>query len=426
MVGFIILLAYFILFFLSFSRINNETLKLNLVVISFPWVAYFSTIYLFQIKFYNFNINFFILILIFSFLSYFSCIIGFKNTTNKINFKKTKNENFYNYYNFVITLGIIGALATIYERFDNFAYFLNYSNPEELYRLRYSANIKEVGLRIDSNIEYLKILYPFSFISIVNVGGESLNKFLRYICLILFIAGAMMIAGRFNILFAVISLIISIYFNNRKILNWKNFFIILTFIYFLAFTFTLRSPDFDSLNFYKRLANISEINFLGIKNLEGLFLTPVYNIITYYVQSASHVTIFLIDYDLRDLVYGGYQFEIVFNIINKVFGTEFITKRALAINDPSYGLFATYTRDLLADFGYIGCITFSVITGYLLGSCSVKQNEHWIYKIFYHYLIIQFLLSPLLLIYNDFILLSHIYLIIILFFIKKNYKMNER
>lgn len=420
MVGFIILIAYFILLILSFNKINSPTLKLNLIAISTPWVFYFSIIYLFQVKFYNFNINFFIIILILSMLSYFSCISGYNNTIKKNNINKSHKFRYFNeYYNFAIILGIIGASATIFGRLENLGDFLNYSNPEEIYKLRYSANLSDAGLRIENNIEYLKIFYPFSFISIVAVGGSLINKFLRYICLVLFIVGALMVAGRFNILYAVLSLIITVYFNNKNILNLKNFFIILIFAYFLAFTFNLRSPDFDSLNFYKRVANISDISFLGIANLEGKYITPIYNIITYYVQSANHLTKFLSDYDLRDYTYGGYQFEIVFNIINKILGTSFVTKRELSIYDPSFGLFSTYTRDLLSDFGYLNCIFFSILTGYFLGVFAVRKDEHWIYRTIYHYLIIQFILAPMVLIYVDFILLNHIYLLAILFFKQK-------
>ena len=115
MVGFIILVAYFILLILSFNKINSPTLKLNLIAISTPWVFYFSIIYLFQVKFYNFNIDFFLIILILSILSYFSCISGYNNTIKKNNINKSHKFKYFNeYYNFAIILGIIGASATIF------------------------------------------------------------------------------------------------------------------------------------------------------------------------------------------------------------------------------------------------------------------------------------------------------------------------
>ena len=419
MIGYFILLGYSILFIISFNKNNSETLTLNLLSITFPWVLYFSLIYIFQIKFYSLNINFFIFIFFLSLLSYIACITGYNSAKNEI-FKTNKNfENFEKYYIFFISLGIIGALVTVYERFDNFSLFLSTTNPEELYKLRYSTNIKDVGLRIESNIEYLKILYPFSFISIVPVGGSFKIKTLRYVCLTLFVLGALMVAGRFNFLFAVIALGIFTY-NNKKIFNLRNLSIILIFFYFLSLSFTLRSSNFDTLYFYKNLAGISDINFLGLKNLDSVFFTPIYNLITYYVQSANHLTSFLIDYDLRKLAFGGYQFDIVFGIINKVLGTSLVTKRELAFNDYSVGLFSTYIRDVLADFGYIGCIVFSTSIGYLLGNYSAKQNLHWIYRVIYYFLIIQFALAPLLLIYSDFILLLNIYLFAFLYFKKKN------
>ena len=421
MISFIILIGYMIMFIIAQNKNNSDILSLNLLSISIPWVLYFSLIHLFQVEFYNLNIFFFIFIFFLSCLSFFLCIQGYNFSVKKNFITKKKFDRFDQYYIPLIIFGIIGASATVYERLDNFTDFLTYTNPEEIYKLRYSANLKEAGLRIESNIEYLKILFPFSFISIVPVGGSFKVKTLRYFCLFLFIFGAFMIAGRFNLLYSFMGLGIFLFLSNKKILNLKNFFMIIIFFYVLALSFTLRSPDYDSFSFYKQVAGISEMNFLGIKDLDNILLTPLYNIITYYIQSANHLTTFLIyrDLNLNELAWGSYNFEIVFNIINKIFGTTLVTKRELGVYDPTVGLFTTYTKNLLVDFGYLGCVIYACVSGFLLGYFSMKQNHHWIYRVIYYYLIIQFMVTPIMVLYNDFILLLHIFLFIILFFKKE-------
>lgn len=414
--------------FLVFFYKKDNNLFFSLFCIIFPWFLYFCFIILFQVNFVNFDSKIFFYNSFLIFLSLFFCIVGYKKSINLLKDKnyEFKKAYFLKFYFFFIILGIIGSLATIIERSANFYDFINYSSINELYKLRYKANITEGNLRIENKIEYLKIFYPFAYLSVVPIKSNWPKiKYARYISVFLFLVSAIMLGGRFNFLYFFLGLVIYAYFNKNNILSLKNLIIFLIFIYLLSLTFILRSPYEDILSFYKIIGGITSISFLGLNNnfIDQLF-EPFYSLITYYIQSANHLSVFYNNFEYRDLALGGYQFSIIFNIFNSIFDFNLPTVRGFILEDSTIGLFSTFSRDLYADFGFIGPLIFSIISGYLLGYYSNKI-DYWFNSVIYYYLIIFFLLSPQITIYTDFILLMHLYIILFLLFKNdKNFKKN--
>ncbi len=426
MILILIIISYLILLIFCLNNRENKVLTLNLLAIIVPWILYFSLIFIFKIKFDNFNPDIFLFILLLSFLSFFSCIAGYNLSKKKnlINNTSPEKTNFLEFYVLFLTLGIIGSIATIIGRTEALHSFLNYSSLNELYKLRYTANLQDTGFRIESKFEYLKIFLPFSFISVVPISCNKKIKVLRYLALILFLTGGMMVAARFNFLFLFLSLLITAYMRDKNIFRIRNVILIILFFYLLAISFDMRSPDDDTLYFYKKLGGINNIGFIGGQKIENsIFIKPIYNMVIYFVHSANYLALFIEDFKFREFTHGSYQFSILINIINSLFDSSILTKNNYFIEDKTLGIFTTYIRDLYADFGYGGCLIFSLISGYLLGYLSYIENHKWYYKILYHYTLILFILSPQILLLTDYILLMYLFLFLFISF-KINFKFN--
>ena len=398
-----------------------------------PWVIFSLLVIFLDIQYIEFN-N--IVIIPIFFAVFFSVIffsLGFKKSNinlenkiflnDKIDFKSSKEPPF---IGLLVILALIGCISNTYldvTRTLNNETFLNVmnQNTQFFYNLRISKSTSSE--LVGSNFQFIsKALFSLSFFFYIH---NFTKKFFFYQWAIIFMSlfNNLITGGRFYFIYFLIIFFASraknLNINFSSSLTLKNFIVFIVLFGLLLFSFSLRAPqiadvNFDLLSYYKYSNGIESIAFdkanFGIfdKLRELILILIIYITHSFYFLSQHYES-----FGFQGYAYGGYTFNLIYRIINTIFNTNLLVIQDFYGLDFTLGRYATFAKNLIADFGVVGMVIFYSICSYIFGIAANYRNYFFSFRIIYYWLLIFFLLAPLInLISSGFISLMFVYLIL--------------
>lgn len=392
---------------------NVNIPKNFLIILVGPWFFYLLILFVFQVKFISFNTIIIAPILLSLILSIIFFLFGFRNSASNIKFQNLlRNKERVREISgepplikLIILLALIGCSLSLY--FD----VIRALNNETFFNLREQGNPMLYSLRIAKNVEVVeitgsnlqlisKVLFPLSFFFYVSNFTKK-YIFFQWIIIILSLASNLVTGGRFYFLYFLIIYLFSYsdYKNIKfvKYFNLKNLIIALLILILLLWSFSLRIPsNFDLVTYYKILLGVKsigleEISFGVFNNLKDAFLV----LIIYITHSIHVLSLYYDQFNFDAFSYGGYTFNLIFRIINTIFGTNLASIQSYVFIDLTFGKYATFAKTLLADFGLIGMFIFYSICSYYFGISYNYKKFYSSFKVIYYWLLTFFLIAPM-------------------------------
>lgn len=403
----------FFLFFLIlaaiysfFSRISKEAQK-PIKIIALPWILYTCIILLFGIDFEVSNLETIALLSIVIWLSSCFFLVGhsygrkaknalYKNTPTEPFTKRSRLQ-----FLIILIFGLLGGIYFITERIQNLSdidslLFL------DLYQVRISNNA-ESEFSDRGIISFLsRFLFSFCFLSFCFLGrdfqkDDKLAQFVNILCIATVFFAALISAGRLFIVYYIAGFFLIKYINNEKVKRWQYISTMLVALAMIGmFYFRAPSDASDVKEFYMSLLRIKDVGFFfGVTELSGVFIDSI-SIVAIYLAHSFGVLSEFYNYSSFDAyAYGGYTFNLPYRIFNKLFSLQIPVLQDYWL-DPSLGLYATYARDALADFGIIGSMVFISAIALVSGFSYPLRNCSWPYRVTTYWGLIYFSMAPLL------------------------------
>ena len=404
---FFVFLLLMVTAYLPFLKLKGEWRK-PIKIIIMPWLVYTSIIIFFGVRFSKSSLEPILIISILIFLS--GCFF----TIGRAYGKKTMGSFYRNstlgpfsskgsrsVYKCLLVLGLLGGAYFILEKIQTLSGISSFYTFD-LHQVRISNSVEsELGDKGAATF-LSRFFFSFCFLSFC-FSGEDFRHRDRYLyilnicCITTVFCVAMISAGRLFIFYYIAGFFLMKYINGGVIKRWQYSFASLAIVAMIAmFYFRAPSNVYGVKEFYMNLLKIEDIGFFfGLADFEGGLFDTVSILVMYLVHSFGVLSEFYTYLSFNEYAYGGYSFNLPYRILNKIFSLEIPVVQDYR-NDPSLGLYASFARDILADFGVVGACIFlssiALVTGY---SYSLR-NYSWSYRVVTYWGMVYFAMAPLL------------------------------
>jgi hypothetical protein len=403
---FLLFIAMLIIVLLILNKISKAT-KRAVAVIILPWIAYALTIFLFQVKFRTNSLEALtaLAILISSSACFFVLGYKFKFFTQGTNhnlikeFPANPQKNHQRLLYILLSLGFIGGIYSTIEQFQRLP-SIDAILTFDLYAIRTNNNTNSELENRGILSLVSRLLLSLCFIAFCITKKDILTVkqlFLAYGCITIVFIFALLTAGRLFILYYIVGFFIFKYINREKILKWQLFSIALTITAMVAMFFYRAPTDAADVRlFYMNLLRIESADFiLTLGNTSHAFEDALTITALYFVHSFGILGDFYQFSSFSAYAFGGYTFNLLYRMLNDIFSINLAVIQDYWL-DPSVGLYATFARDALADFGLAGSMISTACFSFISGFSFLRRNSNWIYRTLAYWGFIHFFIAPML------------------------------
>lgn len=371
-------------------------------IVLFPWAVFFSLLMFFEM-YVEEDVLAILVILAAIALSSVGAVFGqflgrrislshagyFRNLLDGPGFDESKSLRFVLALGF--TCGLIVVTGKASTQMDLLLQF-------DFYKLRMSVSetkdLASTGLF--SNV--LMVMFSLSFVSIFLSRRHFKTKFwsLIFSLSVLLVCVYVLLGGGRMVLFYVILLVLLRSFVEGYKISARVFFSSSVVILAMVVLFYFRVPSGVSgaLQYYNNFFGLEKnVAFFGFYDGRGLVSDLFYIVGIYFTHSFSVFSDFLYSNASQQLSFGSYTFNLPLRILDVVFGTSLSSGRE--IDDSSVGYYATFLRDLIADFSLWGALFFAVLISIFAGFFYPLRKFHWSIYVSFYYFSLCLLMAPL-------------------------------
>lgn len=267
--------------------------------------------------------------------------------------------------------------------------------------------------QIDTGIGFVvKAVFSFTFLIFGSWYAASVNLKSWYrkqsiiarcallVIVLAHISFALAHAARLPILAISLAAILSYGFHRRRIGVKTKAMLAFGFSFFLLM-FSMRSRESDYVGFYKDLFGVVEVGVFF--DALSACAPPLSVLILYLTHPISKFSEFLEYYLSSDFFAagGGYQFNLIFRLLQGALGIEDSSIFSYRGIDPSIGYYGTFLRDMIADFTVVGAILQLTFMAIFFAFLYHVRWRHWILDSLFSWFGVFFLLAPIVNIFSS-------------------------